>query len=197
MPPHWPHGYESTPPGVEIVCRDGSLTYRQGITDGAPEAVQVSDLFHLWLGLSRRVQDVAVAHRACLATAVPPPAEHHEEPQPSADAGVTLETTRAGRHAKRLFEAVHERAGTGRSIHAIARELGLNRRTVHKYARAESWQEVVRRTRFRPPTALAPYLDCLRQRWDEGEHNAKTLHQQLTAKGYRGHYQRIKTTVAP
>ncbi|MFG2525401.1 transposase family protein [Streptomyces sp. NPDC048527] len=31
--------------GVEVVCRDGSLVYRQGIADGAPEAVQVSDRF--------------------------------------------------------------------------------------------------------------------------------------------------------
>lgn len=35
-------------PGVHIVCRDGSLVYRQGIADGAPEAVQVGDRFHLW-----------------------------------------------------------------------------------------------------------------------------------------------------
>ncbi|MFF2308382.1 transposase [Streptomyces sp. NPDC058128] len=34
-------------PGVEVACRDGSLTYRQGITSGAPDAVQVSDRFHL------------------------------------------------------------------------------------------------------------------------------------------------------
>ncbi|MGW3985125.1 transposase family protein [Streptomyces mirabilis] len=34
-----------THPGVEVVCRDGSLVYRQGITDGAPDAVQVSDRF--------------------------------------------------------------------------------------------------------------------------------------------------------
>ncbi|MFC4465349.1 transposase [Streptomyces xiangluensis] len=33
-------------PGVEIACRDGSLTYRQGIADGAPQVVQVSDRFH-------------------------------------------------------------------------------------------------------------------------------------------------------
>ncbi|MGW0656915.1 terminase gpP N-terminus-related DNA-binding protein [Streptomyces umbrinus] len=84
---------------------------------------------------------------------------------------------------KRLFEAVREHAATGRSVSAIARELGLNRRTVHKYARASSWQEVVRRPRLRPPTALAPYLDYLRQRWDEGEHSATILHQELVAKG--------------
>lgn len=183
-------------PGVEVVCRDGSLTYRQGITDGAPAALQVSDRFHLWQGLSRRVQDVAAAHRSCLAAAVLPPIEH-EVPERAAEAGAPLETTRAGRHAKRLFEAVHEHTGTGRSISAIARELGLNRRTVHKYARATSWQEVVRRPRLRPPTALSPYLDHLRQRWDEGEHSAKILHQELVAKGYRGHYQRVKVAVAP
>ncbi|MFF1918953.1 transposase family protein [Streptomyces sp. NPDC058239] len=34
-----------THPGVEIACRDGSLTYRQGIADGAPDIVQVSDRF--------------------------------------------------------------------------------------------------------------------------------------------------------
>ncbi|MET8511864.1 ISL3 family transposase [Streptomyces sp. NPDC005077] len=48
-------------PGVRVVCRDGSLVYRQGITEGAPDAVQVSDRFHLWQGLSKRVSDVAAA----------------------------------------------------------------------------------------------------------------------------------------
>ncbi|UQA96608.1 hypothetical protein [Streptomyces halobius] len=178
------------------MCRDGSLTYRQGITDGAPEALQVSDRLHIWQGLSQRVQDVAAAHRACLAAAVLPPVEH-EEPQPATEDRESLETTRAGRHAKRLFEAVHEHTGTGRSISAIACELGLDRKTVRKYARATNWQEVVRRPRLRPPTALSAYLDYLRQRWDEGEHSAKILHQELAAKGYRGHYQRVKVAVAP
>ncbi|MFE2475244.1 transposase family protein [Streptomyces sp. NPDC059389] len=59
--------------GVEVVCRDGSLVYRQGITDGAPEAVQVSDRLHLWQGLSKRVGDIAAAHRGCLPAAVPEP----------------------------------------------------------------------------------------------------------------------------
>ncbi|MEV4334297.1 transposase [Streptomyces sp. NPDC049597] len=72
-----------THPGVEVVCRDGSLVYRQGITDGAPDAVQVSDRFHLWHGLSKRAGDVAAAHRGCLPSAVPEP-EPALPPSPAA-----------------------------------------------------------------------------------------------------------------
>jgi transposase len=57
-----------THPGVQVVCRDGSLVHRQGITEGAPDAVQVSDRFHLWQGLSKRVGDVAAALRTFFAT---------------------------------------------------------------------------------------------------------------------------------
>ncbi|MCX4404123.1 ISL3 family transposase [Streptomyces sp. NBC_01764] len=182
-------------PGVEVACRDGSLAYRQGIADGAPKAVQVSDRFHLWQGLSRRVQEVAAAHRGCLPAALPPveacdPPSHEETAaDPAAD-------TPAGRHARRLFEAVHALTEAGRSYSSAARELGLDRRTVRKYARARTWHEVMRRPPRRPST-LDPYLDYLQQRWDEGEHSAKILHQELLAKGYLGHYQRVKMAVAP
>jgi transposase len=85
---------------------------------------------------------------------------------------------------------------SGRSHGSAARELGLNRRTVSKYARARTWQEVVRR----PPrkfSTLDPYLDYLQQRWDEGQHSAKILSEELQSKGYLGHYQRVKMAVAP
>ncbi|MDQ0764955.1 hypothetical protein [Streptomyces canus] len=55
---------------------------------------------------------------------------------------------------------------------------------------------MVRRPPRRPST-LDPYLDYLQQRWDEGEHSAKILHQELLTKGYLGHYQRVKMAVAP
>ncbi|MGP3683198.1 hypothetical protein ACTVZO_00485 [Streptomyces sp. IBSNAI002] len=88
-------------------------------------------------------------------------------------------------------------SGPSRSLSAIARELGLNRRTVSKYVRAATWQECVRTRRPRRPTTLDPYLDYLQRRWEKGEHNATVLHQELVAKGYRAHYQRIKMAVAP
>jgi hypothetical protein len=79
-----------TLPGVKVGCRDGSLVYRQGIADGAPNAVQVSDRFHLWQGLSKRIVDIAAAHRGCLPAAVPepepaPPPATPAEPSDQAD----------------------------------------------------------------------------------------------------------------
>jgi hypothetical protein len=116
-------------PGVQIACRDGSPIYRQGITSGAPDAIQVSDRFHLWQGLSRRVQQIAAVHRGCLAAAAP-------EPDPRAAADAEPEATDspvdspAADHAQRLFEAVHTLTDTGRAYNAVARELGLNWRTL-------------------------------------------------------------------
>lgn len=86
---------------------------------------------------------------------------------------------------------------TGRSLNSAARELGLNRRTVSKYAQAATWQECVRRLPPRRPTSLDPYLDYLRQRREEGEHTATVLHQEIAAKGYPGHYQQVKMAIAP
>jgi transposase len=182
-------------PGVQIACRDGSPIYRQGITSGAPDAIQVSDRFHLWQGLSRRVQQIAGVHRGCLLVVAP-------EPDPGAASLADTETTPttnspAVNHARLLFETVHALTDSGRAYNSVARELGLNWRTVRKYATADSWQECVRGPRPRIPSQLDRYLEYLQQRWDEGEHNAKVLHEELKAKGYLGHYQRVKMAVAP
>ncbi|MQT05137.1 hypothetical protein FF041_34910, partial [Streptomyces jumonjinensis] len=145
----------------------------------------------LWQGLSRRVQDIASAHRGCLPAALPPIGE--TDPAPAGEpAGNTVADTRAGRHARRLFETVQALTHSGRSHSSVARELGLDRRTVRKYARAHTWQEVVRRRPPRKPSTLDPYLGYLQQRWDEGQHSAKILHEELQTKGYLGHYQRVK-----
>ena len=182
-------------PGVQIACRDGSPIYRQGITSGAPGAIQVSDRFHLWQGLSRRVQQIATVHRGCLTAAAP---ELEPRPATLADTEATPSAdSPAVSHAKHLFEEVHALTDNGRAINSVARQLGLDWRTVRKYATATSWQECVRRPRARVPSPLDRYLEYLQQRWDEGEHNAKVLHEELKAKGYLGHYQRVKMAVAP
>ncbi|MDN3028551.1 hypothetical protein [Streptomyces sp. S.PB5] len=105
-----------THPGVEVVCGDGSLVYRQGITDGAPDAVQVSNCFHLWQGLSKRIADIASIHCGCLHASIPPP---EPAPVPTTAPGPSHQAdTPARRRAKRLFEAVHAVTDTGCTLSA-------------------------------------------------------------------------------
>ena len=53
-------------PGVEIVARDRAGVYADGIRQGAPDAVQIADRWHLLRNLSDAVQAVAGEHDAAV-----------------------------------------------------------------------------------------------------------------------------------
>ncbi len=53
-------------PGVKVVSRDRSKTYESGIRQGAPEAIQVADRFHLLQNLSQTLCQVFGIHAKVL-----------------------------------------------------------------------------------------------------------------------------------
>lgn len=141
-------------PGVTAVCRDGSATYAEAITEGAPAAVQVSDRWHLWHGLGRAVQKVVIAHTACW--------RHTPATRPTGTAGARPEPALAQRTRAR-HTAVHALLDQGVGLLECARQLGWSLNTVKRYARATRAEELIRPPRY-GTTLVDPFRDHLRRR---------------------------------
>jgi transposase len=81
--------------------------------------------------------------------------------------------------------ALHQ-AGMGQR--AIAREIHMSRRIVHRYLSAEIFPERASGSgvRSRGRSKLAPHLAYLRERWNAGEHTGSHLFREIKQRGYRG-----------
>lgn len=180
-------------PGVEVVCRDRSASYSEGVRIGAPDAVQVADRFHLWQNLGKAVERCVARHRDCLRAAEPEPADRTTSPS-SSDEPVGRSAQRAQEHHAK----VHELLAQGHSIRGIARGLGWGQRTVQRYAHAATWQELVDGKWKGPrPSKLDPFKPYLRQRWESGCSNALRLHREIAELGYPGSYARVRAYLEP
>jgi transposase len=138
-------------PGVEIVARDRAGAYAEGARRGAPRAEQVADRFHLVQNLAAVLEAVFTMHVAELRTveqatldadlgqAVRPGPSHREAPKQA-----KADERRERRLAKyQQVWALHRVGWTGE---AIARHLGVSRRTVARYLRHETFPERRRRS---------------------------------------------------
>jgi transposase len=183
-------------PDVKIVARDRAEAYAAGIRQGAPEATQVADRFHLLKNLAVALQEVFSAHHRELDRL--DHVSHHESP--TQDDNLVMGPTEppapitkaqqqiAQNRAKRMAEyaqahALHQQGWT---MKAIATHLGRHHRTIKKYLQASIFPE--RPPRRRPPSILDPYKASLRERWQAGCRSAKELYHELQAQGFPGKY---------
>jgi transposase len=184
-------------PGVQIVTRDRSTEYARGIREGAPEAIQVTDRFHLLSNLREMMERTIDRNRHLLqGIALPTVSTQRDDPaaeqdplsrsrQPAKRSSLEQETRRA-RYEQRLAlrQQVHVLHEEGESILGIAQRLHLHRGTVYRYLRGQPESAAIRTRHV--GSMLDAFLPYLCQRWAEGCHNGKQLWREVRERGYRG-----------
>jgi transposase len=184
-------------PGVEVISRDRGGAYAEGGRQGAPDAAQVADRFHLAKNASEALERVLQRHRATLREAAR--AADPVVPPPTAGAGAAAPATAPTpyhRQRERLSAEMVRLAAAGWSQAAIARQVGVSRPTVRAYLLAGGPPDLTTRGP-KPGACRGDYEAYLRERWRAGCHDAKALWHELRADGYRGSLRTVQRLVAP
>ena len=182
-------------PGVEIVARDRAGAYADGVRQGAPDAVQVTDRWHLLRNLGDAVRAAvdrqhATVRRVAKQVGEQGPVSTVAAPDsPKPTAAVRRGQASYARRQARYEEAARLRAA-GVSISRIAAQLGADRKSIRVWLQAGGpslWRK--------PPRAgvLAPWIGHLERRWVEGCRNAALLWRELVRLGFAGRYGTVRS----
>jgi transposase len=184
-------------PGVQVIARDRSTAYADGVRQGAPAATQVADRFHLFQNLREALDQVfstyshvldAVNETMC-PLPVPLPNGALAVPVPPHAISLPAQQRAAERQARR--QALHTQVWTlhrqGWTAPAIAQQVGLGLRTVQRDLQSATFVGRRRRSDC-GESVLNPYKPYLLERWNAGCYNAMRLFRDLRQRGYAGGY---------
>ncbi len=176
-------------PLPRIICRDRAGGYAEGARQGAPDALQVADRFHLWQNIGQAVEkDLSTIRRDLAADlAAENNSQCSSQPPPVID-HVELKVVRRFRehHA-----AVHQLLRQGLSKAPVGRELDLHPATVRKFANAATVDPLIAKNQQRS-SILDGYREHLHQRWNDGIRNAAQLTREIAEQGYPGTEQQVQ-----
>ena len=172
-------------PEIEVVSRDGSIGYAKAIREALPEAMQVSDRFHLVKNLVDGAKECikrTIPVRIKLEASITPTNQKARKPTKTAIRKQEREEAK-----NELVRTVKEMHLNGYSANAISRELKINFRTVIKYIKHQG--RFVNASRERK-SILDPYKDTIIAL----NHERKTIvyiFRTITEKGYEGSYENL------
>jgi transposase len=184
-------------PGVAVIARDRSTAYAEGARQGASEAIQVADRFHLLQNLREALDQVFITHSPILDAVnetmrqqpVPLPDGAMAVPVPPHDIPLPAQQRAAQRQARR--QALHTQVWAlhhqGWTAPAIAQHLGMSLRTVQRDLQRATFTGRKQRS-DRGDSVLNPYKGSLLERWNAGCRTAARLFRDLQQQGYAGSY---------
>ena len=181
-------------PGTEIISRDRGGIYAEAARRAAPQAVQVADRWHLLRNLSEALYRAIAPHHRLFSQAAT--ASRAEEPAPSPTSVAPwsqreLQVQQANRQRRfERWEQVRELSlKTGAPDQELARQLGIDHRTVKKFRTAEVYPEAKPRVRESIVDDHASYLD---RRLREGCRSSTRLWRELRKLGFQGQVNSVR-----
>jgi transposase len=177
----WLKGHE----GIQVVARDRAGAYADAVRQGAPDAVQAADRWHLLRNLGEALQGVVDRHRGAVRQAARAGAGEITAPVGPVPPATREERLRTARHDRRhrRYEEMVRLHRLGLPGPAIGRAVGASPLTVYRWLKAGGPP-----THNKPerPCHVAPHEAFLARRWAEGCRNGARLWRELRAQGYRG-----------
>lgn len=173
-------------PEIELVSRDRGGEYATAARQGAPQALQTADRFHLVKNLAEAVQK-ALAHcgtqlrkeRKAMDMMAALPSQEPLAPLVTSD-GHPYSAHQTERYER--YQQVVTLRAQRMNVKEIAKRVGLGARTVQRWVKQETYVETgyhhQHRSRY---DAYAPYVQ---QRWAQGCHNIQQLWREIRAQGY-------------
>lgn len=190
----------SAHPEIEVVSRDRTGAYAEGAAQGAPQAQQIADRWHLCKNLGDAVETYFVREKIQM-PALPLPDITPREvaaicvPLPQPNAMPCQYASQEKREWKQmLVDQVKNMHEQGNSLRTIATHLNLARNTVRRYLSLEGPVQPTPRTRRL--SQLDPFYNYLTQRWNDGCCNAHQLFLELQNKGYHGGETTVRSFIA-
>lgn len=183
-------------PGALMISRDRSTEFARGANDGAPEAVQIADRFHVLQNLRdaaeralKRIHGELIEQQKASGLAL----ATRQRRRRSQTEIAASKVARLRRQAR--YEEVVALYKQGMSILGIADQLRMSRSTVRNYVYAGAFPE--RANVLRMKSLLDPSIPYLEKRLAQGCRNANQLWEELKAQGFRGSYKPVNHWLAP
>lgn len=174
-------------PGINYITRDRAAAYGEGASNGAPQAIQIADRWHLLVNLSDALKRFFDGQASGLYQAGMELAQQafDETPTLALDQLLPFKEDKQTSAKEISFEKVKELKAKGYSGRAISRMLSLSRITVTRYLQHEHLPAYSPR---KGGTKFTPFLDFISRHWQEGNGNRYQLYLLVKEQGYTGCY---------
>ncbi len=186
-------GWLTQHPGVEVLSRDRSTAYKSGMTQGAPEALQVADRFHLVQNLAETLEKVLSSYGAELKAieqkqrqALTATEMVVVSPKPTATVNAQAQTQATYQRRVQQQQEIRKLHEQQWSQIAIAQEVGVSVRTVRRFLRLPNLSVTPSRRKSFGRSLLDPYKQVLLEWWNGGIKQPRMLLTLLQQKGYKG-----------